>query len=137
MCSKVYRFRSEPPTVLVPRAIVKHAKSLAVGERLTAVASVIATAILAALTHHIWVLFESWTLCRGLLCVVGQIAGSHPLSSGTVHTVADVTMPNTSCGDVIVLLIQGWYHYKKVKMNCNATILSHNRSVFVILSKTC
>lgn len=104
MCSKVYRLRSEPPTVLVPRAIIKHIESFAVGERLTGVASVVATTLSAVLTYHLGILFNGGTLRRDLLCLVVEIAGSHPLFSGTVHTVAKVTAPHTSCGDVIILL---------------------------------
>lgn len=104
MCSNVYGLRSEPPTGLVPRAIVKHLESLAVGERLTAVASVVATTLSAALTYHLGNLFNSGTLRRGLILVVVQITWNHPLFSGTVHTVAKVTAPHTSCGDVITLL---------------------------------
>lgn len=107
--SKVYWLCPEPPTVLVPRAIWKQLESLVIGERLMTVASVVATALLATLTHHFWVL-DGWTHCRCFPCVVGQILKSYPLSPGAVHSKAKITAPHTSCSHVFILPILNWYH---------------------------
>lgn len=99
----LHRLCPKPSTLLVSWTVAKHFKRLLIGERQTAVTTVVTTTGLTGLAIPFWDRV-GWALGCCLLGVVCQVSWGHSLPSWAVHSVAKVTAPHTCCGDLYIFI---------------------------------